>query len=168
MKIRPYCLHIWRQGNGGKGAGLKRERTIGYEVRTLSNLIKRHVGNSEIMQKIESTSGVHGWVIGYLYEHRDRDVFQKDFEEEFQIRRSTATEIMKLMEKNGLIVREKVEHDGRLKRIVLTERAIACHEAFSAYIESFEKSLVDGIPEEDLNTFFAVIRKIKENIDYCP
>ena len=152
----------------GRGSGLKRERTIGYEVRTLSNLLKRHVGNSEIMQKIESASGVHGWVIGYLYEHRDRDVFQKDFEEEFQIRRSTATEIMKLMEKNGLIVREKVESDGRLKRIILTERAISYHEAFSAYIDTFEKSLVEGIPEEDLNTFFAVIRKIKENIDNCP
>lgn len=162
----PACDAAGKRRKGG--LTLKRKKTIGHEVRTLNNLIKRHVRNSEVTQKIESASGVHGWVIGYLYDHRDRDIFQKDFEEAFQIRRSTATEIMKLMEKNGLIVREKMESDGRLKRIVLTERAISFHEAFSAYIEAFEKELAAGIPEEDLNTFFAVIGKIKENIDNCP
>ena len=64
------------------------------------------------------------WVIGYLSEHEGKDVFQRDLEEEFSVRRSTATGILQLMEKNELITREPVSHDARLKKLVLTPKAI--------------------------------------------
>ena len=51
------------------------------------------------------------------------DVYQKDIEEEFRIRKSTVTGILKLLEKNGFIRRESVPQDARLKRIVPTARA---------------------------------------------
>ena len=51
-----------------------------------------------------------------------RDVYQKDIEEEFQIRKSTATGILKLMEKHGFIRRESAQQDARLKRIVPTKK----------------------------------------------
>ncbi len=35
-----------------------------------------------------------------------KEIFQKDIEAEFNIRRSTATGILKLMEKNGFINRQ--------------------------------------------------------------
>ena len=38
-----------------------------------------------------------------LMESLNRDIFQKDVEEEFQVRRSTATGMLKLMEKNGFM-----------------------------------------------------------------
>ena len=52
-------------------------------------------------------------------------IIRKDIEEEFQIRKSTVTGILQLMEKNGFIYRESVEKDARLKRIVPTKKAEA-------------------------------------------
>lgn len=68
-----------------------------------------------------------------LLETLHREIYQKDIEEEFQIRKSTVTGILQLMEKNGFIYRENVEKDARLKRIVPTKKAealrpsILCH-----------------------------------------
>lgn len=44
-----------------------------------------------------------------LLETLHREIYQKDIEEEFQIRKSTVTGILQLMEKNGFIYRESVE-----------------------------------------------------------
>ena len=72
-------------------------------------------------------TGCHSFALRFFAENADRDIFQKDFEEEFSIRRSTATKILQLMEKNGLIERQKVESDARLKKIVLTNKALDIH-----------------------------------------
>ena len=63
---------------------------------------------------------MQGWIIGYLYQNRDKEVFQRDIQEQFSIRRSTVTGILQLMEKNGLITRSSVERDARLKKLELT------------------------------------------------
>ena len=76
--------------------------------------------------KRKKLTPMQGFFISYIYEKKmeGKDVFQKDLEQSFMIRRSTATEILKIMEKNELITKESVEHDARLKKIVLTEKAI--------------------------------------------
>ena len=68
------------------------ERTVGFEVRSLNNLIKRDVERSEIFNMCRTT-GLHGWAIKYFYDNREKDIFQRDFEERFSIRRSTASKI---------------------------------------------------------------------------
>ena len=138
------------------------ERRVGFEVRCLNNLIKRDVERSKVFQ--EST-GLHGWAIGWLYENRDREIFQRDFENHFSIRRSTASNILALMEKNGMITRESVEHDGRLKRIVLTDRAVEVHKKIQKDICRREERLTEGIDAEELDVFFGVISKIKANLE---
>lgn len=138
------------------------ERRVGFEIRCLNNLIKRDVERSKVFQQ---STGLHGWAIGWLYENRDREVFQRDFEEHFSIRRSTASNILSLMEKNGMIERKSVEHDGRLKKIVLTERAIEVHKMIQSDIKQREKRLMNGIAPEELDTFFKVISQIKANLE---
>ena len=91
-------------------------------------------------------------------------MFQRDLEAVFEMRRSTASEILKLMEKNGLITREPIESDGRLKKIVLTEKA----KEFSTNIEqefhSIEEKVTEGISKEELDAFYLVFDKIKANL----
>ena len=48
-----------------------------------------------------------------LLETLHKVVYQKDIEEEFQIRKSTATGMLQLLEKNGFIVRESEKKDAR-------------------------------------------------------
>ncbi len=140
------------------------KKHIGFEIRNLSNLIKRDVEKSRLYSYCSST-GLHGWAIGWFYENQDRDVFQRDFEERFSIRRSTASNILSLMEKNGLIVRVGVDYDARLKKIVLTDRAVELHREITAEIEQREKRMVSGLTPDEIECFFSVVNKIKNNLE---
>ena len=141
---------------------MEREKTIGFCARTLSVAIKRAVDASKARSGLNCT-GTHGWVIGYLYENRNRDVFQRDIEKQFSVRRPTMTQILQLMEKNGLIIRERDESDARMKKIRLTKTALDIHEQHEKHIESFEKALRKGISDEELEQFFDIIGRMKQN-----
>lgn len=144
---------------------MKPENDIGLQIRMLSNLIRRDVEKSRGSLGIDSLQGVHGWAIAYFYKNRSRDIFQKDFENEFSIRRSTASNILKLMEKNGFITRESVDSDARLKKIVLTEKAIRVHNLITENINRREERLRRGVSSEELAVFFTVMQKFKENME---
>ena len=143
---------------------MKKERQLGLEIRKLNNLVKRYM-ESKKPEEFDKSTGVHGWAIRYFYENCDTDVFQRDFEARFSIRRSTATNMLKLMEKNGIIYREPVPYDARLKKIVLTEKAIEIHKKATKNIEMVENTLKKGITEEELIVFYNVVDKIKNNLE---
>ena len=92
------------------------------------------------------------------------DVFQKDIEEEYSLRPSTATVLLKKMEKNGLIYREADENDARWKKIIVSEKALQYKDIVMADILNLEKELTQGISENDLDVFFSVVEKMLDNI----
>ena len=77
-------------------------------------------------------------------------IIRKDIEEEFQIRKSTVTGILKLMEKHGYIYRESVKKDARLKRIVPTAKAEEMRPKILEHIQKTEARLIEGIAPEDV------------------
>lgn len=143
---------------------MKKERHLAFEIRTLNNYVKRYFEQNK-PEEFKQSTGVHGWAIRYFYDNLDKDIFQRDFEARFSIRRSTATNMLKLMEKNGLITRESVTYDARLKKIVLTKKAIDIHKKAIKNIEKIENTLKKGITEEELNAFYGVVDKIKANLE---
>ena len=92
-------------------------------------------------------------------------MFQKDIEKQFGVRRSTMTAILQSMEKNGLIRRERVGSDGRLKRLALTEKALAIHEEHERRVCEFELALREGIPEREIAAFFATAQRLCANAE---
>lgn len=92
------------------------------------------------------------------------DVFQKDIEEEYSLRPSTATVLLKKMEQNGLIYREAAENDARWKKIIVSEKALQYKDIVMADILNLEKELTQGISENDLDVFFSVVEKMLDNI----
>ena len=139
------------------------KRDIGFEIRTLSNLIRRDVEKNIAAMDPKPNGRVHGWAINYFYENRDRDIFQKDFEEKFSIRRSTASNMLKLMEKDGYIKRVSVENDARLKKIVLTDKAIKTHTAICRDIAAREKRLRKGLLFSALSKSLKKIWKMRND-----
>ena len=140
------------------------EKRIGFEIRCINNLFKRYIELNK-PPELDETTGIHGWAIKYLYENRDKEIYQKDFETRFSIRRSTATNMLKLMEAKGLIERISVPKDARLKKIVLTKKAVDIHKQIEKNIVSFEKQLSRGLSEEELESFFRILEKIKNNME---
>ncbi len=142
------------------------DKIVGMEIKCLNNLIRRYFCSSSLMKECDNLTGMHGFILGYLFEKTSekQEVFQKDIEKRFDIRKSTASEILNLMEKNGLIVRESVDYDGRCKRIVLTDKANELCARIDEQFEDTEKMLTDGVSEKDLKTFFGVVEQMKANV----
>lgn len=140
------------------------KRRVGPEVRRLNNMIKRTVESSTVKLQLDRLTGLHGWIVGYIA-RTDGPVFQRDLEERFSVRRSTMSNIMSLMEHNGLIVRQSYEGDKRLKQIVLTDYALGFDKTAREDMDRMELMLTNGISEEELDNFFNTVDKIKANID---
>lgn len=139
---------------------------IGAQVGMLYNLISRQRGCMVKDHGETDITRMQAVIIHYLLMSEGRgDCFQRDIEHEFRMRRSTATGILQLMEQHGLVRREPVEHDARLKRLVLTDHARALNERIQRSIEANEASMRDGIDAHDLEIWFAVSRKICANLE---
>lgn len=140
-------------------------KVVGIEIKTLSNLIKRRIDSIDKIKYLDKITGTHGWIIKYLYENKDRDVFQKDIEHKLQIRRSTATVMLQLMEKNELITRVSVDYDARLKKIVLTDKSIEMHLIIEEELGNLEKQVIKGLSEKEIDMFFEILEKMKKNVE---
>ena len=99
-----------------------------------------------------------------LLESLHRDLYQKDVEEAFQIRRSTATGILQLMERNGYIRRESVARDARLKKIVPTQKAETLRATLLETMRQMEFKLCLGISEKDLHCCTEVLQQMLQNL----
>ncbi|MPM49854.1 Transcriptional regulator SlyA [bioreactor metagenome] len=144
------------------------ERHIGREIRGLSNLIKRRIDSQAAMLGIEDMTGVQGWLLHYLDKRTPQgQVFQRDIEEDFGIRRSTATVMLQQLERKGLVERLPVAGDARLKSIVLTEKASEFCRVLHQDRDKMEAIMRKDITPEELAAFFAVADKIRSNLENC-
>lgn len=144
---------------------MNRENGVGFNVRRLFNAIRRDVEKSRAELGLDISKGVNGWAIGYFYENRDKDIFQKDFENEFSIRPPTASKLLKSLEQKGFIERISVENDARLKKIRLTKKAIDIHEMIMADIESREVRLRKDISDKEIEGFLITLKKLYKNLE---
>ena len=137
---------------------------IGFQIRTLSHLVKRTVDQVAFAEQDDHPTGVQGWILGYLYENQGREIFQRDIQEHFSIRRSTVTGILQLMERNGLITRSSVERDGRVKKLELTPRGVELHERVERSIRQVEDRLSQCLTPEEKATFLTICEKIRAHL----
>lgn len=111
-------------------------------------------------------TGVQGKVLAHIFVASQwQDIFQKDIEEEFDIRRSSATGILQLLERNGMIYRVSVPQDARLKKIVLTDKARHIQKTVLNGLEILETRLQGDLTEEEINAFISICDKIGKNIE---
>ena len=135
------------------------------EIKCVSNLIRRYISMTSNENKIDLT-GQHMHILCFIEDKQaqGRDVFQHDIETELNVRPSTATAILNVLEKNGYISREPIKKDARMKRLVLTEKADGVKSlAFNMLLDA-ESHITEGIASEDIDVFFRVIEKMKENL----
>ena len=107
---------------------LHKQEKIGLEIRKLNHEMNRNLELQVKAEGIDEVTLMHGWIMRYLYENREKEIYQKDIEKHFSIGRSTVTSIIQLMEKKGFIERQAVQSDARLKKVLLTEKGEKTHE----------------------------------------
>ena len=140
-------------------------RQIGFELKAANNMIRRKMEVIFAQQDGYELNGMQGPLLGYLYhKSRNGDVYQKDVEREFRIRRSTATVMLQSLEQKGYLVRVASTEDARLKRILLTEKAIRHHDLIEEQIRIFNRELEAGLTEEEKETFLRILDKMMHNL----
>ena len=137
---------------------------IGWHIKVLSNLIKREVGNCGCEKCSDELTGNNMFIIGYLAKNGGKDVFQKDLEEIFSVRRSTMSAIILRMEKKGFLVRESVAYDARLKKLVLTEKGKRIHEMIESKVAETEEKLSACLSEDEKKTLCFLLEKLRQNL----
>ena len=83
------------------------QRHVGPAVKWLSHRIGQVLNNIPAVRENKDLTGIQVWILNFLFRRGETATFQRDVEAEFNVRRSTATEILKQMERGGLIRRVK-------------------------------------------------------------
>ena len=139
-------------------------RVVGFEIKSLDNMMTRTILLDAKTVGEVSLTPVQIRIMRYLFMNRDKEIYQRDIEKNFLVRRSTASGILKTMEKNGMIERVSSDIDKRVNRIVITDKYIHRIDELEERINTFQDKLCEGISDRDLNTFFKVIDKMKKNL----
>lgn len=137
-------------------------KSIPKEIRQISNLLKRNIEMAH--NKNEDITRTQCWVIGFIYHNQDKDIFQKDIEQELNMRRSSASQLITMLENKGYIMRQNVSYDKRLKKLVLTPRGVEHQNNLIKFIEEFDAYVARGLSDDELNKFYEILDKIKLNL----
>ncbi len=140
------------------------KRPLGVEIRILNNMITRFFELTPSHSEVERLTGTNGWIIRYIARNSDHDVFQRDLETEFGITRSTASRVVELMVQKGLIMRESVEYDARLKKLVLTDKAKELSFEMRRDGDRVEFMLTDGMSQEEIDNIYTTLYQMQDRI----
>ena len=115
---------------------------------------------------IEFMGGPQGQVLRFLgwREHEQELTLIKDIEQELNITKSVASNLVKRMVQNGLVELEASPSDKRAKFVRLTDKSRSQMKQVKAFFERIDKQLMEGIDEDELLIFEKVLGQLQENI----
>ena len=115
---------------------------------------------------IEFMGGPQGQVIRFLErrEHEQELTLIKDIEQELNITKSVASNLVKRMVQNGLVELEASPVDKRAKFVRLTDKSRSQVQQVKAFFERIDKQLMEDIDEDELLIFQKVLGQLQENI----
>ena len=144
----------------------KNKLKMGLDISKINHIISRKVDAAVINAIDDNLTVSQAYVIDFIsMEGKDRDIFQKDLEKEFDLKRSSISLMLNNMEKSDLIQRVPVAEDARLKKIILTDKAIMLHKKISNAIDSVENKLCKDLTTDEIKIFYKVLDKIRDNIE---
>jgi len=116
---------------------------------------------------IEFMGGPQGQVIRFLdyREESGQAVLIKDIEQELNITKSVASNLVKRMVQNGLVELEVSPSDKRAKFVHLTEKSRSQMKQVKSFFERIDRSLLDGVSEEKLAVFEEVMGQLQANVE---
>ena len=141
------------------------QEDVGRLIKSIDKLMMRNaqlLNGQEIRDKI---SPMQGWIIGFLFMNQDKIIYQKQIEQEFGLPKSTLASILKQLEEKGYILREAAEHDSRLKSIRLSQEGQSMQCDFFDHIEQINQCMCRGIPEDEIETFFKIGMRLRQNLE---
>lgn len=136
---------------------------LGLEVRVLSNLIYNKL--NQMTMETENLTIHQCWILQHLTQNAGKEVYQKDIEKLFSIKRSTANQMLRTMETRGYIQRTVSNEDARKNILTVTEEGIIACGHIVENLYKFMLKLHGDIPKNELEQFQVTLRKLWRNIE---
>lgn len=115
---------------------------------------------------IEFMGGPQGQVVRFLDSREENQdlVLIKDIEQELNITKSVASNLVKRMVQNNLVELEASPVDKRAKFVRLTDKSRSQMKQVKAFFERIDNQLMADIDEDELLIFEKVLNQLQENI----
>ena len=116
----------------------------------------------DLAMSANGLTSIQSRILGHLChaQEQDRCVFQREIEEVFRIKRSSVTSVLQTLEKKGLIIRESISEDARLKKLVLTEKAKKMQIDTYQALGDMEKQMRSLFTEDEFKQFLDYMNRI--------
>ena len=139
-------------------------RIVGFYAHDLSKKMKNYIQNQTVSDGDDPTAASHAWLIGYLCNNRDQEIYQRDLEDKLHLAKSSIATILQTLESAGYIRRETAPHDARQKLVVVTEEGCEFEQRMRRRILAAETQARKDIPEKDMDVFFRIVQQMLDNI----
>ena len=133
---------------------------LGILINKIANQLKRKMDKE--MNENYNLTKTQSLVLSYI--NSNKEIYQKDIEKRFSIRRSTATEILNLMEKRNLIKRIPSKIDKRINIIEITEEGIKLEKVGKEKIKELEKHMTKSLTKEEKKELIRLLEKVEQNL----
>lgn len=143
--------------------GENMRRSIVRELGYLNRELNDYVSNGNDLLSYFNMTQLK--IINYILLHENENVCQKDLELETNLKKASITGCLDSLAERDLIKRVQADDDKRKNYIRLTDKAIAYKNEFYQREVDLNNWIEENINKEDLDTFFKVIKKIRNNID---
>ena len=141
------------------------EKNIAEELKKLDIQIGQKLFEiAKISRNSIKPSPLQGRIIKYLLNNSEKNTNQTDLENALHISKATISGTLNTMEKNGIISRIASGEDGRVKNIALTPKSKELHNEMKKSFILLEKELSKGITKEELQFFYAIMEKMRDNL----
>ena len=136
-------------------------QNLGPRLRHLSNRITQYMDQQFLALDLTSTQS---FILHYLVLHEGEHVYPKDLEKRFHLTHPTVSGVLQRLEAKDFVVLEPDRDDRRCKRIRLTERGAAQHEAIVRGIERNERDLTAGFTPDEIAMLRSMLDRMRQNL----
>ncbi|MBY0204621.1 MULTISPECIES: MarR family winged helix-turn-helix transcriptional regulator [Paenibacillus] len=105
-----------------------------------------------------------GRIIGYIYEHQDEGLIQKNLADAFNRRDATITSMLKGLEKNGYIVRKIPADNERQKNLYVLPKGEQVIQDIEQMFATVENEIVKSLTDEEQATLMRLLTKVNQNL----
>lgn len=125
--------------------------------------IKMKLSSDEKVKRLGLNSQ-QGRIIGYIYEHQDSGIIQKDLSRVFQRTEASITSMLKGLERKGYIERRIPKENERQKYIYVLPKGAELIEDFNKAIVEAEGNIIANLTKEERETFLSLLVKVNKNL----
>ena len=140
---------------------MERNQHIGPKIKALSTAMAQELNRSTAELGLTSSQA---FFLGYLVHHRERPVYPRDLEREFEFSHPTVSGVLRRLESKGFVTFQTGETDRRCKQVLLTEKAMECHAAIGRRLMQTEQKALAGLSDTEVAELHRLLGAVMKNM----